>query len=441
MKNYKQPLVTRPVISQRALTVSDAATPFGCCNFFEPCDDGIMSLYYAGELGLLDWMGFNVSDVCLRSMEYISYLRPARTGEGAASAGYICDPCDDPNGIEVGTCKLQLEDFGEYGRVGPTRAISKPKYYCKTRPIVRLDGTPVTSEREWDMKYVTDQIINDVSEAVVTGDAATCGQFDGLEQIVTNGYDCKMLDSIVIDWNGNPMTGGAGITWNGNPVAATYDIVDVLLAIYNRFKQRIAWAPMLRAQRQQIGDMILVMPTDVIECLLDMYTCWSVCTSSVIETYESRTYRDSLNGGLFGYGNIKLKNQVIPLMGYDWGTIKGPKTGDIYFLTGAVGGQRIWEGEFLDQRVAAQGRPNYFSTDNGRLLWLAQMENKCEELKGWMDLRMWCAAPFLQARFQDVQCEQPGGFMGPDPDETSFWPGGSSFSVAECPPGTPGVHE
>lgn len=35
-------------VLERTMTVSDAATPFGCCNFFDNCADGIMSLHYAG---------------------------------------------------------------------------------------------------------------------------------------------------------------------------------------------------------------------------------------------------------------------------------------------------------------------------------------------------------------------------------------------------------
>jgi hypothetical protein len=430
-------------LRQRTLTLTNEATPFGCCNFFDACDDGLMTLYYAGQLPLLDWMGFNVTDVCLRSMEYLTYVRPAQS-QGSDTPGYICDPCHDPYGVEWGSCKLQLEDFGRYGRLGPTRELMKPKFYCKTRPIVRLDGTPVTSEREWDMKFVSDQVINDVSVAVVNGDAGTCGQFDGLEHIVTDGYSCGMLDSIVIDWNGNPMTGGNGVTWNGAAVANTFNIVDVLIAIFNRFVQRISWAPMLKAQRRQVGDMILVMPNDLIDCLLNFYTCWSVCTDNVFSSYESRTFRDSLNGGAFGYGQITLKGFTIPILGYDWGLLKGPKTGDMYFLTGAVGGQRIWEGEHLDGNMALKelGEQNmgYWTTDGGRMLWKIDTENECRTVKGWIHPRMWCAAPFLQARFTDVQCETPGGFLSPDPADTSWFPP-TSFSQAACPDGNPGVHE
>jgi hypothetical protein len=413
---------------------SSAGTPFGCCNFFDRCGDGdLMSLYYAGQLPLLDWLGFAVSDVCYRSVEFISYVRPARYYE-MTTVGYICEPCDDPNGVEMGTCKITVEDFGRIGRAGPDRDIMKPKKYCLTDPIWRLDGTPVKDEREWDMKFILDQILNDVNLMVVDGNPATCGQFGGLEWWVKTGYDCSMLDSVVIDWNGNDMDGGAGITWNGNPVGATYDFIDVLLAAYRRINQRISWSPRLRTQPRRVGDQILVLPTSMISCLLDFFTCWSVCPgSNFIETYAGRTFRDGLNGGLLGFGQITLDGKTIPLLGYDWGLINGPTLGDIYFLTGSIGSFRVWEGEHISADVAVRENPDdgYSSTDGGRVLWKSDYDNECRQIKGWIHPRLFCKAPWAQIRFQDVQCTMPGGFMSADPEETSFFPL-TSFEPMEC---------
>ncbi len=421
--------------------IDNDATPFGCCNFFDPCSDGIMSLHFAGRLPLLDWMGFNVSDVCLRTLEFLTWVRPARTVQGTATAGYLCDPCDDPNGVEWGYCKMSYENFGRIGRHSPVRDIMYPKFYCKTRPIVRLDGSVVADEREWDMRFVVDQILQDVNKLVITGDKSTCGQFDGLEHWVKTGYDCNMLDSVIIDWNGNPMSGGAGITWNGAPVAATYNFIDVLLAAYRRLKQRISWAPMLQNLRVATGDMILVMPTTVVQCLLDYFTCWSVCDGSqynevALQSYEARAFRNGSLGGLFGFGQITLDGQIIPILAYDYELIKGPKTADIYFLTGALGGMRIWEGEHISAGTAladlGEGSAGYWTTDNNRILWKMDTDNECRQIKGWMHPRLFCSAPFLQIRFQDVQCNQPGGFLSPDPDATSWFPE-TSFSQAQCP--------
>jgi hypothetical protein len=412
------------------------ASPFGCCNFFDHCGDELMTLYFSGQLPLLDWMGFNVSEVCYRTIEFMTYVRPERGYySGTATPGYLCDPCDDPQGVEWGSCKLTVEDFGRIGRVGPTRDIMKPKKYCITDPIWRLDGTPVTNEKEWDMKFVLDQILNDVNLMMVNGNPATCGQFGGLEYWVKTGYDCSMLDSIVIDFNGNSMAGGAGVTWNGNAVLATYDFIDILLAAYRRINQRIGWAPRLRTQPRKLGEQILVMPTSMINCLLDFFTCWSVCPGELtfMDSYEGRAFRNTLNGGLFGDGRIYLDGKEIPILGYDWGLINGPTLGDIYFLTGSIGSFRIWEGEHISAEVAARENPDdgYSSSDGGRVLWKNDYENECRETKGWIHPRLFNKAPWAQIRFQDVQCVTPGGFMGVDPDETSFYPL-TSFNPAEC---------
>lgn len=170
-------------VRQRTLSIAspEEATPFGCCNFFDACTSDIFSLYYRNGLGLLDWMGFNPTMDCYRSVEFISYVRPEQSG-GADTAGYLSDPCADPNGIEFGSCKLYVEDFGLYGREGPTRNLFKPERYCKTRPRYLFDGTPIENEADWDMTFTMDAMLTDIREHLIIGNATTAGQFDGLQQ-------------------------------------------------------------------------------------------------------------------------------------------------------------------------------------------------------------------------------------------------------------------
>lgn len=428
------------------LTLGTDATPIGCCNFFDRCGDGdLMSLHYAGRLPLLDYFGFDVSDECYKVMEFLTYVRPAYSA-GSPTAGYLSDPCADPNGIEYGSNKITVEDFGRIGRTGPTRDLMKPKKYCASDPIWRLDGTPVTSELEWDQKFVTDQIIADVNKLVVTGNATTGGQFDGLERWVKTGYASSMLDSIVVDWNGNPMSGsGTGKTWNGAALAATTTFIDVLNAAYRRIRQRISWNQRLAVQQMNVGDIIIVLPSSMIQCLLDHFTCWSVCPGAQynetnLNSYEARVFRNSLLGGMFGQGRIFLDGFEIPILGYDWELIKGPNHGDIYMLSGSIGNFRVWEGQHINAQNAltalgagASGS-GYFQTDGGRMLWNVETDNECRVLKGWIHPRLFCRAPWAQVRFQDVQCRVPGGYISADPTESSFYPL-SSFGgdAADCP--------
>lgn len=429
----------------RQLTLDNTASPFGCCNFFDRCNDELMTLHYSGTLPLLDWMGFDVSDECYKSMEFITYVRPDFT-DTTPNPGYLSDACATPYGFTYGVAKLDVEDFGRYGRSGPTRDIMKPEKYCKTDPIRRLDGEPVTNEMEWDARFATDVLIQDISKGIITGNSATPGQFDGLEQWVTTGYpgdNGEFLDSYVIDWNGNPMTGGAGITWNGNAIAATYNFIDVLRSVVRRIKTRISWARQLMNQRMNLGDMILVMPSTMAECLLDFFTCWSVCEGTQynqvdLNRLDARNFRNGLvaenPNNLWGFGFITIDNMTIPILGYDWELQKSPTLGDIYLLTGAIGSVRIWSGEHLSANQAASMHESegYFSVDGGRILGTTTLENECRKMKLWMHPRLFCRAPWAQVRFQNVKCGTPLGALSADPLETSFYPQ-TSFTDAECP--------
>jgi len=432
----------------KRLTLSTSATPFGCCDYFDSCADEILSLHYKGSLGLLDWLNFQMTDVCYRSVEFITYRRPEQS-QGADTAGYLSDPCSDPNGWEFGTRKITVEDFGRIGRAGPVRNIAKPQRYCKTRPVRRLDGMPVTNEFEWDLVFTADQVVDDVRKLVITGNAAVGGQFDGLQQWVSTTHGAP-LNSYVVDWNLNTMDGGAGITINGDAIAATFNFIDVFKALFRRIRQRISWNPIFSRTPPALGDMILVLPNFAINCLLDHYTCWSVCEGSAyneanLQTYEARAFRDNLVSAenpknLFGYGYIDIDGMTIPLLAHDWELIQGPTHFDMYFLTGQIGGMRIWEGEMLngDESLAQfnetldnQSPGDFFTLDGGRMLGKIDTDNLCRTVKLWHFPRLFCMAPWAQIRFQDVRCNDVLDPLSPDPAETSFYPE-TSFDAATC---------
>lgn len=438
--------------TMRQLTVDDVVTPFGCCNYFDACTDELLTLSYRGALGLLDWLNFTPTEECYRSVEFITYVRPEQSG-GVDSPGFMGNPCGTPWGFELGTRKLTVEDFGRIARSGPTRDLAKQHiHYCKTRPRYRLDGQLVTSEDEWDMLYAMDAILLDMNRLVITGNSGTAGQFDGLQRWVSTIHSAP-LDSYVVNWNGNPMAGGAGVTINGAAIAATWDIIDVLLALFRNIKTRIKWNQMLAMQMAQnftAGDMIILLPTSAADCLLDFYTCWRVCPGQQFEesnlnTPEARAFRDKLIAAdnplnVYGDGYITLDGTVIPLLTHDWGLINSPTQFDMYFLTGSIGNMRIFEGEMLDADEIARnaGDSRYTSFDGGRIAAVKTLDNMCKEIGLWHWPRLFCLAPWAQMRFQDVQCDRPGGPLSADPGDTSYYPE-TSFSVAECPPGSPGI--
>lgn len=425
------------------LTESTLATLYGCCGLFDPCGDAdLMSLTLEKRNPLLDWIGWELTSECLIQRNFINWIRP-EVSSGVRSVGYLSDPCADPNGVEWGPCGFELRDFARLRRHGPVRdATMNAVNFCQRSPRYRLDGSPITDDREFDMLLATEVINQDLRLMLIDGNRATPGQFDGLQQLISTGYTdpegrrCESMDSIVIDWDGNDFDdlGDAhGATWNGRAIPAGFDFFDVLFEAVRKVRQRINWAPLLSGQPPQVGDSIIVLPSFMTNCILNAFTCWQLCTSSATDTYESRQFRDNLNGGLFGAGRIFIDGFEIPLLAYDWNTINGPTRGDIYVLTGSIGNTRLISGQMLDMRGAVQGYPDamYSYTDGGRLLTWIERDHTCVRQVVEMRPRLLLPAPWAQIRIQDVQCVTASGPLSPDPWESSFFPE-SSFSAATC---------
>lgn len=419
------------------------ATPYGCCGLFDMCsDEDVLSLSLMGMDRFLDWLGWMPSTVCIVHRSFITWAGPEGTAAGTPSEGYLNNPCDDPNSFEYGICDWEIEDFGRLRRDAPTREADKPLTLCENEPRWRLDGTRVSTEYEWDALFIAEALAQDIQRYTITGNAATGGLYNGLQQIVTTGYTdthghtCTTMDSIVIDWNGNGMNGGAGITWNGNAVAATFNLIDVLRAVFRRIRTRIRYAKRLN-RPLRVGDIILVLPTDFTYCLLDAFTCWSVCEGAEfnevnMDTYEARTFRNNLMGGTFGDGRIFLDSFEIPLLGYDWELINGPTTFDMYMLTGQIGNIKLLYYEYLDMRTSQTLNGKLTPIETGRFLQWIESDHTCYTQNMEIKPRLICWAPWAQVRFQDITCDLVTDPISPDPTETSFFPE-DSFSVAECP--------
>jgi hypothetical protein len=423
--------------SEAGLAVSDMATIYGCTGLFDLCSDSdLMTLSFEGQQQLLDWIGWEPTSVCLIKKNFITFVR-AESENGVASAGYIQDACGDSNGVEWGTCDFTINDFGRLRRHSPTRDLTKSALrMCETQPRYRLDGSPITSDVEYEMRLVTEVMIQDWKRMIINGNKNTPGHFDGLQRLIKTGYTnsegfrCQAMDSTVINWNGNSMAGGNGVTWNGLAVANTYAFVDVVIAAIRRVKSRIDLAPALASQGISVGDIIFLAPENVILALLDAFTCWSVCPGvqyreANLNTFEARNFRNNLNGGMFGKGRIFVDGFEIPLMAYGWGLLN-ESTGfaDAYLLTGQIGSVKTISGQFNDMRAAMKNYPDLAGemqyTDGGRLLTWTEQEKVCvyREVEAQPRLLMW--APWAQVRFQNVNSAQLGGFVSPDPFSQYF---------------------
>jgi hypothetical protein len=392
---------------------------------FDLCgDNDLMSLSLAGVNPFLDWLGWQATDIYRLVREFVLFNRAAGTpGEGGnvKTSGWLCDPCADPKGVESSGCELVIEGFSRLRRMGPVRDITKTGLnYCEISPRFRIDGVTITDDREYDLNRAVEVLIQDLASMVIVGNKDTCGQFDGLENLVTSYADCCWLSSILIDWNGNDMDGGAGATWDGNPIPTTATFVDLLMALVRRIRTRIRMVPTLAGRGLVEGDMILVMPSSFISCLLDAYTCWSVCANdfSFMQSFEARRFRDALNGGMFGAGQITIEGVTIPIMPYDFELINSGNTFDAYLLVRGVGNRRWLYGQYNNMTpVAAKIAPSgeFMSLDGGRILTWNVSDHTCEERVAEMQPRLVLEAPWSQVRITDIRCDALGGPLSSDP--------------------------
>ena len=218
------------------LTLGTEASIYGCCGVFDLCgDNDLISLSLAGVSPLLDYIGWESTDVCILERNFIDRYLP---GEESRE-GWVSDACADPNSVDWSTVAFRIEDFARLRRSSPTRDVTKNSMrLCEAQPRYRLDGSTISDDREYNAVMVAEAMAQDLNIMVVNGNSGTAGQFDGLEQLVKTGYtDFKgrratTMDSTVVDWNGNSLAGGAGATWTDErgtrAVAATASFTDML---------------------------------------------------------------------------------------------------------------------------------------------------------------------------------------------------------------------
>jgi hypothetical protein len=173
--------------------------------------------------------------------------------------------------------------------------------------------------------------------------------------------------------------------------------------------------------------MILVMPSSFITCLLDAYTCWSVCAGdfSLMMSFEARRFRDALNGGLYGAGQITIEGVTIPIMPFDYNLINSGNTFDAYLLTRGVGNRRWLYGQYNNMNLVAAkmaGEGEFMSIDGGRVLTWNVHDHTCEERVAEMQPRLVLEAPWAQVRIADVSCDVIGGPLSTDPWDLEYFP-------------------
>ena len=438
------------------LTLGDEATFYGCCGVFDLCgDNDLISLSLAGVSPLLDYIGWKPTDICVLERNFIDRYLP---GEGDPRQGWVGDACADPNSVDWATVAFRIEDFGRLRRSAPVQdATRNSMRLCEAQPRYRLDGMRINDDREYNAVMVAEVMVQDLNLMVINGNSSTAGQFDGLEQLVKTGYtDFKgvratTMDSTIVDWNGNGLDGGAGATWTdergSRNIDATYSFTDMLRSYVRILKKRIKNSG-LGVANLQYGDVVLVATSEMVEAILDHFTGWSVVVGGQyneanIDVLAARQFRETLAGELFrapngntiqSEGTITIHGLRIPLISHDWGLQSG-STSDIYMLVGGVGSRQTLYGEYnnMNRVVADYPDADFAASDGGKMLhilndtdWTCVLEGS--EFQG----RVVAYAPWTLVKISNVSAETVGGTLDNDPLSSSFFPGGSSYSVAEC---------
>lgn len=437
--NYQNILAQRESVRRHSFTLGTLGELYGTNALFSLSgQDDLLSLsMQGGGSRFLDWLMFEGTDEAVLEKDFITWIR----GEEASEAGWVSDPCADGDAVEFGDGRFRVTDFGRLRRHSDNNDITVDHLkQSHAQRRLRLDGTPITGDLEFRALLNGEAIRTTLMKLLVTGNASTGGQFDGLQQLVKTGYTdyqtsrvLKTMDSMIIDWNGNDLDGGSGMTWSdgrvtNQAITSTNTLVDALRATYTFAKQRISMSPMLASQGQRPGDCIILTTAQGAEKLMDQYVYWSVYPdatgyASSFDSREARELRDNLSGGLYGQGRIYLYGDEIPIIKHDPGMIVGGNRVDYYMLWRGVGAVQTLYGQYNDMTSVPSKAEKFFVTDNGKFLHWMESDHTCVSQYTELRPRLVMNAPWLNARIQDVYIDTPGGLFSTDPwSGTSFFP-------------------
>lgn len=414
---------------EAALTLSALPSLYGTSGLFSMCgDNDLMSLTVESE-PLLDWLGWRPNNEHRQFVKLISYIGPEGAAAGTETNGTGA-ACDDAAGVEYGAAEILLPDKGRIKRAGPTRDLTEiHRKLCDEHPVFMKDGQQITDDLLWAITLAGVAVRQDLKRLIITGNAANANEFSGLQTLVNTGYvnatdgrRVSAMDSIVVPWANNPM---------GHLLNGAHSLVDYLIAIVRRIRQRAMWANLGGVA---VGDQVLVMPIYLRDCLLDAFTCWSVCPGAQyneanLNTLEARGFRNTLNGGAYGMGQIFVDGTPVPIITYDWQAVgqSAPYfTGDIYVLTRRIGNVPVLWGQYVDMNQPAArfaeeaGFTHYRATDGGKFLAYWKTDNECVQTSVVMRPNLYVSAPWAQARITDVACQTALNPISPDPTSSYY---------------------
>lgn len=425
-------------IGRRDVLEAQPGTQIYGQGLFSVCgENDIVNLLIRDE-GFLRWLRWEANNDEVRPVKMLTWVGPEGTEAQEVTAGWMADECEPPNSVEWGKCEINFSK-GLFGRCGQDiSAISLGKKYCSAEPIYRLNGSVINNDAEWQVAIAGMVLRDDISEGLIVGNSGTAGQFDGLEQLIVEGYTdyrngnpCSQVDSIVLDWNNEGVAGLPAV------------IAEIVARIRYRAKGVGGVNP---------SDMVIMVPSFLRDCLVDEYACEQPCgigtagNPITMIAVDARAARDRyLVGGQYGDGFVSVNGVPISFLVNDWIPFSSCPGGgadsyvsDIYILTRQVGPRRVIFGEYQDLRVSANALNQAFGgghqvTDGGRFLVYSRKDETCFNTCLLTRPGLVISAPWAQARITNVCCGVDALTpLSPDPDSSYFLDFGNLYQ-AELP--------
>jgi len=420
-------------------------TVYGRNSFLSPCFAGDIFGMQAEAHGIINWIGWRVNQFWKKTVQLVSWWRGEGSDEGTTGAG---SPCEDPLGWEWGECSFEMCHTSWYHRAGDPLGPHNTQDRCETSQRVRLNGTVITDDFEWQLNGIMQALLQDINWDVVHGSHLNAFEMNGLESIVRRGYadnngtPCPLADSWLIDWG--------------------YDDLDGLVNGWGNFFDFLHELVLQVEQRAQpIGriantDMILFCQRYMADCILNAYACYSVCGVTTLNDSTDQAiraqvneYRRSLNSGPIYdgqsvVGTVRLKNgRALSIMVDDAFSISNVGNNnfcsDIYLLTRKIGNRDVLYGEYLDLRKYAAAMMKYagqiassISTDSaGRFSFRGKLDNWCGQAMAGISPEIYLSAPWAQARIMNVCCQRLFTPVVGTPFQPDYLPGGKPLYEAE----------
>jgi hypothetical protein len=415
---------------------------------FGPCTGPELISLMSSTQGLGDVLRFLAPrPTTVLNNEFFSQVWVGTDGTAAAPLtapiSWHADPCATAVGAEWGGAMLKFSDFGtlriKTPQINETRAGIRN---CFNTPMYYANGQQITDDVVWGQAVAVKALMQDMMRALIVGNKSSSTntdapeQFDGLQRIIKQGYvDSRTgevataLDSIVVNYNSQQMcppaaSPTAGVTWNG----VTYAGLNLLKAI--QAGVRIIRQKLNKSSfgRLQSGDMALLMPSGWVTAFLDCVTCDIFCASNNLglTSDEARRYRETLNGGLYGQGQITIDNMVIPIIEYDQ-LENANGTCDMYLITAQAGGNPCLQIEYNDM-TAVVDRHNrnarlgdWESYDQGLTLFAPEIVGgTCVSSFVSIEPRMVAYSPWAQMRISSVAAPAGYPMISFDPTKPNF---------------------